>query len=215
MPIKDAVSTVLNRNSFYKDGYRTLLRISFIQTGIIILLIIAVVSLAATIKVKPVYFATTADGRIIDIVPLDQPYLTNARVVSWVAGAVQEIMGFGYHDYERHMDKIKTLFTISGFSSFQKALSDAKFMEAVKVRRVVVGLQIRGAPEITNELVRNGVYVWYIKVPVTLHFDGEQPPAPQSFDLILQLMRVSTLQNPDGIGIEQWLPSPSSNRSGR
>jgi len=186
-----------------------------VQTGVIVLLIISVVSLAATITIRPVYFATTADGRIIDIVPLDQPFLTNARVASWTANSIQEIMGFGYHNHEQHMDKIKHLFTANGFSSFQKALSDAKFMEAVKARRVVVKLRIRGAPEIMNGLVRNGVYTWYLRIPITLNFDGEQPPAPLTFDLLLQVMRVSTLQNPDGIGIEQWIPAPSSNRPGR
>ena len=212
MPIKDAVSTVLGRNSFYRDGYRMLLRISFIQAGIIILLIIAVVGLATTLTVKPIYFATTADGRIIDIVPLDQPYLSNARVVIWVKRTIQEIMGFGYHNYERHMDNIKNLFTISGFSNFEKALNDAKFIDAVKARRVTVSLEIRGEPEIISEGIVNGVYRWYVKVPITYHYDGEQPPAPQSFDLILQLVRVSTLQNPEGIGIEQWISNPAAGK---
>ena len=38
MPLKDAIATVLNRNAFYRDGYRLLLRISIIQGIIIIVL---------------------------------------------------------------------------------------------------------------------------------------------------------------------------------
>ena len=35
MPIKDAVSTILSRNAFYRDGYRLLLRVTLIQTAVI------------------------------------------------------------------------------------------------------------------------------------------------------------------------------------
>jgi intracellular multiplication protein IcmL len=210
MPIKDAVSTVLNRNSFYVNGYRMLSRVCFIQTGVIVLLIISVVGLAATVRVKPIYFATTIDGRIINIVPLDEPYLTNVKVKNWVAKTIQDVMSFGYHDYEKHMDRIRNVFTIPGFVNFEKSLQEAKFVDSVKARRVVVGLEMRGEPEIMNEFVRNGIYTWDVKVPITYHFDGDQPPAPIVLDLILRIVRVSTLQNPDGIGIEQWISNSTA-----
>jgi intracellular multiplication protein IcmL len=206
MPTKDAIATVLNRNAFYRDGYRVLLRISLIQIGVIILLIAAIVGLVMTIKPHTVYFATTTDGRIINIVPLNEPFLTPAQVIAWSAGTAQNVMRFGYHDYRERLQQVSSNFTQTGWDSFNKALKDANFIDAIQARKLVVTMDINGAPEIQNAFVHDGVYTWYVQFPVTIKFDGDQPPQPITTTLRLQIVRVSTLQNPDGISIEQWVP---------
>ena len=62
MALKDAVATILNRNAFYRDGYRLLLRISMIQGIVIVILVGAIVSLLFTVQTRQIYFATTSDG---------------------------------------------------------------------------------------------------------------------------------------------------------
>lgn len=206
MPIKDAVATILNRNAFYRDGYRLLLRISLIQLAVIVLLIMSIVGLSMTMKAKPVYFATTSDGRIINIVPLNEQYLSPAQVIAWTASTAQNVMRFGYHDFRDRLQQVSNNFTATGWDSFNKALKDAHFIDAIQARKLVVTMEINAAPEIQSAFVRNGVYTWYVQFPVTIKFDGDQPPQPINTTLRLQIVRVSTLQNPDGISIEQWVP---------
>lgn len=206
MPVKDAIATIVNRNAFYRDGYRILLRISLIQIAVIALMVVAIIGLAMTIKPRLVYFATTSDGRIINIVPLNEPYLSTAQLIAWTASAAQNVMRFGYHDYRDRLQAASSNFTPTGWESFNKALKEANFIEAIQARKLVVTMDINAAPEIQNAFVRNGVYTWYVQFPVTIKFDGDQPPAPISTTLRLQVVRVSTLQNPDGVSIEQWVP---------
>ena len=206
MPAKDAIATIVNRNAFYRDGYRILLRISLIQIVVIGLLITAIVGLALTIKPRLVYFATTSDGRIINIVPLNEPYLSNAQLIAWTATVAQGVMRFGYHDFRDRLQASSTNFTTTGWESFNKALKEANFIDAIQARKLVVTMDINAAPEVQNAFVRNGVYTWYVQFPVTIKFDGDQPPGPISTTLRLQIVRVSTLQNPDGVSIEQWVP---------
>ena len=207
MPVKDALSTVLNRNAFYRDGYRFLLRISLIQAGVIVLLILAIVGLVMTIKPHAVYFATTSDGRIINIVPLNEPYLSPAQVIAWTTMSAKNVMTFGYNDYRERLQQAQnSYFTPTGWVSFNQALKDANFIDAIQAHKLVVKMEINGAPEIRNTVVRNGVYTWYVQFPVTIKFDGDQPPQPINTTLQLQVVRVSTLLNPDGISIEQWVP---------
>jgi len=210
MPIKDAVATVLNRNSFYRDGYRTLLRISLIQGVVIGLLVMSIVALALTIKPRLVYFATTSDGRIINIVPMNEPYLTPAQLLAWTASHARMVMTFGYHDYRDRLQESSAYFTPTGWDSFNRALKDANFIDAIQAHKLVVTMDINAAPEIQSAFVRNGVYTWYVQFPVTIKFDGEQPPQPITTTLRLQIVRVSTLQNPDGISIEQWVQSSAN-----
>jgi hypothetical protein len=50
MALRDAISTVLNRNAFYRDGYRLMLRISVIQLSVVVLLIATIIGLVLTIQ---------------------------------------------------------------------------------------------------------------------------------------------------------------------
>ncbi|MDD4615548.1 MAG: DotI/IcmL/TraM family protein [Alphaproteobacteria bacterium] len=206
MPTKDAVNTILIRNAFYRDGYRFLLRISLVQIVVIALLICAIIGFFMTMKPRSIYFATTSDGRIINIVPLNEPYLTPAQVIAWTASTAQNVMRFGYYDYRDRLQTASSNFTATGWDSFNKALKEASFLDAIHVRKLVVTMEINAAPEIQSAFERNGVYTWYVRMPVTIKFDGEQPPQSIDTMLRLQIVRVSTLQNPDGVSIEQWVP---------
>lgn len=210
MAIKDAISTVLNRNAFYRDGYRLLLRVSIIQGIILVLLVGALVTLLMSMETRYVYFATTSDGRIIPIVPLSDPYRSRADVISWAAHAAQNVMRFNYNDYRQRLQDSAANFTPSGWESFTKAMKEARILEAVEARKLMISMDIEGAPEIKNSFVRDGVYTWYLQFPVTIKFEGADPPAPIAAKLILQVVRVSTLQSSDGLSIEQWIASSTN-----
>ncbi len=153
MPLKDAIATVLNRNAFYRDGYRLLLRISLIQTIVIGLLAVGIISLFLTVHVKQIYFATTADGRIINIVPLNEPYRSPAEVIAWAASTAQNVMRFGYFDYRTRLQQVASDFTDTGWTAFNNALKEANIIEAIEQRKLVVTMDINAAPEIKNALV--------------------------------------------------------------
>lgn len=208
MSLNDAVSTVLSRNTFYRDGYRLLLRISLIQGLVIILLIASIVTIVLSLETRYIYFATTADGRIINIVPLNEPYRTRGDVIAWAAGRAQDVMRFGYNDFRQRLQESSQHFSETGWASFTKAMKDARILEAVEGRKLTVALDVNSAPEVRRAFVNEGVYTWILQFPATIRFDGPQAPQPMQIILTLQIVRVSTLQNPAGISIEQWIASP-------
>lgn len=208
MSVSDAVSTVLSRNAFYRDGYRLLLRISLIQGIIIVLLISTILTMVLSIDMRYIYFATTSDGRIINIVPLNEPYRSRAEVISWAAGKAQEVMRFGYNDFRQRLQASSGNFTATGWESFTKAMKEARILEAVEARKLTVSMEIESAPEVRNAFESDGVYTWYLQIPITIKFDGTETLQPMRANLVLQIVRVSTLTNPEGISIEQWIAVP-------
>jgi len=164
--------------------------------------------LPLTIETRYIYFATTADGRIINVVPLNEPYRSRGDVVAWAAGRSQDVMRFGYSDFRQRLQSSARHFTPTGWESFTKAMKDARILEAVEARKLTVSLEIQAAPEVKKALEHDGVYTWYLQFPVEIKFDGQEPPQNISANLVLQIVRVSTLQNPDGISIEQWIAVP-------
>jgi intracellular multiplication protein IcmL len=210
MPLKDAVATVLNRNAYYRDGYRLLLRIGIIQGVIILVLAVSIIGMLITIQDKRIYFATTSDGRIINIVPLEESYRTNGEVIAWATTTAKNVMRFDYNDYRERLQQMSTDFTTTGWDSFSKALKESQIIDAITAHKLVVSMEIEAAPEITQAAPKNGVFTWHLQMPVTIKFDGDQPPQPISRILYLEIQRVSTLQNPEGISIEQWVTLKSN-----
>ena len=208
MSVQDAIETVLSRNVFYRDGYRLLLRISIIQGLVIVMMLAAILALLFSMETRYIYFATTADGRIINIVPLNEPFRERAEITAWAAGKSQDVMRFGYNDFRQSLQRSSSFFTPRGWESFTKAMKDARILEAVEARKLTVSLEIEGAPEIKNQGLRDGVYSWLLHFPAVIKFDGADAPGQMPVNLILLVVRVSTLQNPDGVSIEQWIAAP-------
>lgn len=208
MALQDAVDTILTRNTFYRDGYRLLLRVSIIQGIVVVLLVAVILAMLLSMETRYIYFATTADGRIINIVPLNEPYRSRADVVAWAAGRAQDVMRFGYNDFRQRLQQSSANFTQTGWESFTKAMREARILEAVEARKLTVSMEVEAAPEVKMETARDGIYTWYLQFPIVIRFDGNEPPSPISATLVLQVVRVSTLQNPEGISIEQWIAVP-------
>ena len=205
MALKDAVATIVNRNAFYRDGYRLLLRLSLIQTVVVGLLVAIIIGMALTTQTKQIYFATTSDGRIIPLVPLADSYRSNAEIVTWAARTTQDVMRFAYFDYKVRLEDAAAHFTTYGYTNFNQALKDSDILTAIGARKLSVTLAINAAPEIVAAGVVNGVYTWDVQFPITIKFDGPEPPLPINAMLKLRIVRVSTLQSAEGVGISQWV----------
>ncbi|MGE3770339.1 MAG: DotI/IcmL/TraM family protein [Bdellovibrionales bacterium] len=201
---RNAVETIVNRNEFYQDGYRMLLKLALVQGFLIVVL--AGSLLAIFLMEKPIYrfFATTSDGRIIDIVPLDNPY--RGDVVAWSSQAATEAMTFAFTDYRLRLQNSSKFFTQRGWQTFIEALNKARVLEAVDKRQLNVKGTPNAAPQIKRQGVVNGVYQWVLEMPYTIEYLGSgEIPQPTSGTLTLVVQRVPNLENPQGIGIDQWI----------
>lgn len=205
MTIDDALKTIVSRNNFYRDGYRLMLRISFIQMIAILVLAGGLVALILTSKVEHVFFATTTDGRIINIVPLNDPYITDGALVAWVADTSKRVLSLSFSDFRQRLQDVAYNFTPNGWETFSKALKEARILELIEERKMVTEMTIEAAPEIIKKGEDKGVYTWILQMPVVLTFKGEQAPQALRGNLRVQVSRVSTLQHPKGVGFDQFL----------
>ncbi len=202
------LGTVLIRNEFYRDGYRSLLKLVLLE-GVAVLALIGIMFFIVNGK-KPEnrYFATTEDGRLIPMVPLSQPNLSSPALMSWVAQAATEVMTFNFNDYRRRLQESSRNFTQRGWDSFTTALQSSRMMERVEANQQIVTAAPRGAPVIQSEGLVLGRYQWVVQVPMIVTY--QSGPKMNSDNLMVQMIvvRVPRLESPSGIGIEQWLAAP-------
>lgn len=197
--------TVVTRNEFYRDGFRKMINLAIFEAVIIVGLILALIVYINNAQPEDRYFATTADGRIMQLTPLHLPNMTPASLLSWVSQAATDVMTFGFHDYQRRLQASSRHFTKTGWDTFTAALQRARIVESVQAQQQVVTAVPRSAPVILQQGVLRGVYRWQIQLPIQVTYKSATEGRTDNLLLTLVVERVSALENPAGVGIEQWI----------
>lgn len=201
--------TVVVRNEFYRDGFRSVLKIAIAEAIIIVALILTFIAYMNATKAQDHYFATTADGRIMQLVPMNVPNMGTSALLSWAAQSATEVMTFGFHDYQRRMQQSSRHFTSYGWESFTSALQKSRIIESVEALQQVVTAQPRSAPILIQEGVFNGKYRWVVDLPLTVTYQAGSSSRTDLLTIRMVIDRVPSLENPNGVGIEQWIATQS------
>jgi intracellular multiplication protein IcmL len=196
------------KNEFYRDGYRSILKLAVLQAIVIIGLIGAMFFVIHAHQPENKYFATTEDGRLVPLVPLNDPNLSTPALMSWTAQAATETMTFGFNDYKRRMQESSRYFTRKGWESFTRALQASRILELVEENQQVVSAAPKGAPVLKSEGEVQGLYQWIIQQPLVVTYTAGSKTRHDSLMVTLVVVRVPRLESPNGIGIEQWISGP-------
>ncbi len=199
------VSAVALRNHFYRDGYRLLKLAAIVQASVLLVLGVIILYLVMSKEIEYVYFATTADGRLVKMTALSEPNLSTPALMSWSAQAVAQTMTFGFHDYKKRLQESSRFFTRPGWAKFTEALEVSGIMGAVEeFKQVVTAAPVR-APVIVQEGMVNGRYEWVVEIPMNVTYKAGSKIRSEDPMVRLRIVRVPKLENPHGVGIEQWL----------
>lgn len=197
--------TVAMRNEFYRDGFHKMMGIALVEAVIIVALILTFIVYMNTSKPQDRYFATTADGRIMQLMPLNQPNMTRAALLSWATTAATEVMTFGFHDYQRRLQEASRHFTRQGWESFTVAMQRSRLIEAVETQQQVLTAAPRSAAILTQEGVLDGKYRWVLQLPLMVTYRAGSQTRNDNIDVQLVIERVPSLESPNGVGIAQWI----------
>jgi intracellular multiplication protein IcmL len=204
-PYEKGVGSVVIRNEYYRDGYRTLQKVVMLLVVMVVMLIGAMYYVISVHQPQDRYFATTVDGRLVPMVALSQPNLSNPALMSWVAQASTEVLTFGFHDYRRRLQESSRNFTRTGWESFTSALEKSSILEMVQNNRQVVTAAPKAAPVLLWEGLENGRYAWRIEIPLIVTYQSGSQRKTDSMRVTLTVVRVPKLESPNGVGIEQWI----------
>lgn len=199
---------VVIRNEFYRDGYRSLLRLSLLQGLIILGLLGGMYFVIQVHQPENRYFATTEDGRLVPMVALNEPNLSTPALMSWVAQAATEVMTFGFNDYRRRLQESSRNFTRRGWESFTGALQRSRIIEMVEANQQVVTSAPQGAPIVVSEGLVAGRYQWEVQLPLVLTYQSGARTRTDKLLVTIVVVRVPRLESPNGVGIEQWVAVP-------
>lgn len=197
----------LARLQFYKKYFGPVLWTLFaalvviaIQTGAFVYV--------KTQKVEREYFAVDGDGRLTKLVPLGEPFVTQSALLNWAKKCVTSANTYDFVNYQKQFQENSVCFTPEGWQQFMGAVEKSGNLETVKSQRLVASSVEQGAPVITREGLRKGVYSWEVELPILVSYQGGQggrAAASQRLLVKLLISRVSTAAYKEGVGIVQYI----------
>lgn len=206
---EDALVAVALRNRFYRDGQRKLV------TGLILSLLINILLGGAllyemTHPPQPKYFATTINGRITPLFPLNEPNQSDSAVLQWANQAAIAAFTYNFVNYRSELQSSSGFFTAEGWQQFLTALQQSNNLDAVKAKKLIVSAVATRAPIILQKGLLNGRYSWRVQMPLLVTYQSASEFSQQNNVVTMLINRVSTLNSPRGIGISQFVVGPAS-----
>ncbi|ARG96824.1 type IVB secretion system apparatus protein IcmL/DotI [Legionella micdadei] len=206
---QDALTAVTMRNEFYRDGQRkTILALLF---SILINFVLAsLLVYMITHPPAPKYFATSINGRITPLYPLDEPNQSDSAVLQWANQAAIAAFTYNFVNYRDELQASSGFFTADGWTQFLTALQQSNNLDAVKAKKLIVSAVATRAPIILQKGLLNGVYSWRVQMPILVTYQSASEFSQQNNVVTMLITRVSTLNSPRGIGIAQFVVGPAS-----
>jgi len=206
---EDALTSVVLRNNFYRDGQRKMiliLLVSMIANFVLASMLVYLV----THPPAPKYFATSINGRITPLFPLNEPNQSDSAVLQWANQAAIAAFTYNFVNYRTELQASSGFFTADGWDQFLNALQQSNNLDAVKAKKLIVSAVATRAPIILQKGLLNGTYAWRVQMPILVTYQSASEFSQQNNVVTMLITRVSTLNSPRGIGISQFVVGPAS-----
>lgn len=197
------------RLQFYKDGYRKWTTIGLVACYV------AAASITLNVvqfwfRPDPKYFATSGEGRIIPLVPLDQPTVNHDAVLAFAQRVALSSFVFDFANLQGQLGGLARSYTSNGYETLINSLQKNGVLDLVKAKRYVATAVATSAPVVTWSGKDRGVFKWRVEMPVTITLQGQTERKDVSVTLILMVERVPTVDAPDGILAGQMVTVPKN-----
>ncbi len=202
---EQGVAIIMTRNAFYRDAYR---RVVFV----LLVLFLVNCGLGAAIFYKyfnppqPQYFATTAEGRMINIHPLTDPVVTDSYVLQWAANAVRASFSEDYIHWRKQLQDASANFTPDGWTYFLAAMKSSNNLDTLLNLKMVSDAQLTSAPQVEEKMVISGHYTWKIKMPLLITYTNGVQTINMPWDVTVIVVRMPVQDYPQRIAINNFLP---------
>ena len=153
------------------------------------------------------YFATD-NGRMFPMIAMSQPYRKAADVIQYAKDTMNRSFTLDFLNWRQQLEDVRPSYTRDGFKSFIASLQASGVLATVRDKRMNMSITA-GTGVLTKEGIQDGVYVWYVEVPIEVKLAGQTTELPpQRFLATVQIERVTTLDSIEGIGVGQLVTKP-------
>jgi macrophage killing protein with similarity to conjugation protein len=186
---------------FKQDRLTQMLMIGTLLIGMIASVVV-LASIAFFKKPPPIYLDLTPDEQITQDVPLEKPNLPANVMLNWVNDVISNTLSFNFKNVQRVLDNARPAYTSTGYAQLTAYLKDKNILRDLQQQKWVFNCFATSAPQIQDERVIDGRYIWTVLIPVRLQLDNVDRNINQEWQITLSIVRVPTLVAPMGFQID-------------
>ena len=148
------------------------------------------------------YFATRADGELVQLTPLDEPHLGDAQVRNFAVEALTRSFSVDFANYRQDLSDVAKYFTGDGYQAFLAEMESSGNLELILNRRMVASAVANGAVVLQQGLLgTTGVYAWHVEVPLTVTYQSSSERRTQRVTMHAEVRRVPTWTSDWGVAV--------------
>lgn len=211
--LDDALVMVHLRNMFYRGKFRFVLALYVLSLIVIVILVGMIVYLIKN-PTEPLFFPADKVGRLIRVIPVQEPNMTTQDVAKWAVEAVEAAYTYDFVNYRKQLQDAQKYFTDYGWRNYMKSLSGSNNFKALTQRKFIQIAKVVEPPKLVVQGMLGGSLGWKFQMPVLVTY--LMPPfndkSKFSNPLILSVTvrRMDPLQSYNGLGIVQIIANIAS-----
>jgi intracellular multiplication protein IcmL len=197
-------------DAFYRGGFGKVM-LMVICIGVAILLLIALSIYIYLDKPVPISFSVAEEWRVQPDVPVSQPYLSTPEVLQWLGDVLPRSFTFDFNRYNEQLKRASQYFTENGWKAFLNQLNTYANYNTVTTNKLFVNGVPSNAPFLLRQpgiLSDTGAFGWWVQFPIEINYAGQKPPLNKIVTFQVLVVRVPTLNNLTGVGIDNILLAP-------
>lgn len=193
-------------NQFYRRFYPIFLYAIMGAIALLILLVCLVLYQTAT-KPLPSFYASIENGEQKTLTSFKEPNLLSDTVLRWSSMGATLSYNFDFQNYNAQLALARPYYTQAGWDDYLASVQN--LINTIVANQLFVTGVVSGTPVISNQgpLPGRGS-VWRIQIPFLVTYQSANVPLQDRYYVVLTLVRVPTTNNPQGIGIDQFVMVP-------
>lgn len=174
------------------------------------LVIASIIGYKVIYPTERAFFTTTYNSIGHRIVALDQPNQSDSAVIDWAAQTALATYTFNWDNWQTQLLRsAQQYFTEQGWQTFLSEFQASNTLSNVIGKKLIVSSVVVRRPIILQKGPLLGTYTWRIQMPVLISYQGPGEIRDETLIVTMLITRMSTLENPRGIGVAQFLARPA------
>jgi intracellular multiplication protein IcmL len=171
--------------------------------------IAGIAGIVSALNKKPQVVAVSDSGRIIPLVPLNKPFVTQSRVISFAEECTRRAFAHDFVNYRATITNAASCFTSEGSDMFTAAMEP--LIKDLIQRRMIMTASVDPPVIVQGPVEARGRVVWIVQAKMQLFREGSKERiTPQAFVVEMEVVRVELEENPRGISIRAFNVRPAS-----
>lgn len=178
-------------------------------TAALVGFLVAGVGIYMAVTKRPPVVAMTDAGRIVPVVALNKPYVTDSRVVAFAEECTRRAFAHDFVNYRSSVQAASQCFTSHGANMYTTAMES--MLKELLDRRMVMSASVESPVIVKGPYERQGRAAWRVQTRMQLFRDGtKERMTPQAFIVEMEVVRVELEESTRGISVGEFNVKPAS-----